>query len=48
LARLEVAYPALSAAVKEAADAFVFASLPRLPAELATYLRWRWRRGSRA
>jgi hypothetical protein len=31
LARLEVAYPALSDAIKQAADAFVFASLPRLP-----------------
>ncbi len=47
LARLEVAYPALSDAIKQAADAFVFASLPRLPAELGAYLRWRWRRGPR-
>jgi len=47
LARLEVAYPALSAAIKQAADAFVFASVPRLAAEFGTYLRWRWRRGPR-
>ena len=42
LARLEVAYPALSEAIRIAADAFVFGSLPRLHLELAAYLRWRW------
>ncbi len=47
LSRLVVAYPALSEAVRQAADAFVFASLPRLGSELRTYLRWRWRRGPR-
>jgi dihydrolipoamide dehydrogenase len=46
LSRLEVAYPALGEAVRMAADAFVFASLPRLDRELVTYLRWRWRRGA--
>jgi len=46
LSRLEVAYPALSEAVRQAADAFVFASLPRLHQELGAYLRWRWQRGS--
>ena len=45
LLRLEVAYPALSEAVRKAADAFVFASLPRLHRELGAYLRWRWQRG---
>ena len=34
-------------AIRQAADAFVFASLPRLGSELRTYLRWRWRRGPR-
>ena len=47
LARLEVAYPALSDAIKQAANGFVFASLARFRSELATYLRWRWRRGPR-
>lgn len=45
LHRLEVPYPALSEAVRMAADAFVFASLPRLLEELKAYARWRWRRG---
>jgi len=47
LSRLVVAYPALSEAIRMAADAFVFSSLPALPRELGTYLRWRWRRGPR-
>lgn len=47
LSRQVVAYPALGEAVRQAADAFVFSSLPRLHHELATYLRWRWRRGPR-
>ena len=47
LSRQVVAYPALGDAVRQAADAFVFSSLPRLHHELATYLRWRWRRGAR-
>lgn len=47
LSRLVVAYPALGEAVRQAADAFVFRSLPRWPTELATYLRWRWRRPPR-
>ncbi len=42
LSRLEVAYPALSEAVRSAADDFVFTSLPRLHREAGTYLRWRW------
>ena len=42
LSRLEVAYPALSEAVRNAADAFVFTSLPRLHREAGAYLRWRW------
>ena len=48
LSRLEVAYPALSEAVRLAADAFLFESLPRLHRELGTYLRWRWRRPERS
>jgi dihydrolipoamide dehydrogenase len=44
LSRLVIAYPTLSEAIRQAADAFVFASLPRLHRELATYLRLRWRR----
>jgi dihydrolipoamide dehydrogenase len=44
LSRHVVAYPALSEGIKRAADAFVFASLPALPRELAAYLRLRWRR----
>ena len=44
LSRHVVAYPTLSEAIKRAADAFVFATLPALPRELATYLRTRWRR----
>lgn len=48
LARQVVAYPSLAEAVRQAADGFVFATLPRLHHELGTYLRWRWRRGPRA
>jgi dihydrolipoamide dehydrogenase len=44
LSRHVVAYPALSEGIKRAADAFVFATLPALPRELAAYLRLRWRR----
>jgi len=44
LSRHVVAYPSLSEGIKRAADAFVFASLPALPRELAAYLRHRWRR----
>jgi dihydrolipoamide dehydrogenase len=44
LSRHVVAYPALAEAIKRAADAFVFATLPALPRELGTYLRLRWRR----
>jgi len=44
LSRHVVAYPALAEGIKRAADAFVFATLPALPRELATYLRYRWRR----
>jgi len=43
LSRLEVPYPALGEAIRKAADAFVFASLPRLHREAGAYLRWRWR-----
>ncbi|MDZ7801459.1 MAG: NAD(P)/FAD-dependent oxidoreductase [Trueperaceae bacterium] len=42
LSRLEVAYPALSQAVRQAADDFVFSSLPRLHLEIGAYARWRW------
>ena len=48
LSRLEVAYPALSEAVRQAADAFLFESLPRLQREIGIYLRWRWRRPKRS
>jgi dihydrolipoamide dehydrogenase len=41
LSRLEIAYPALSEAIQAAADAFLFASLPRLHREIGAYLRWR-------
>jgi dihydrolipoamide dehydrogenase len=44
LSRHVVAYPALAEGIKRAADAFVFATLPALPRELAAYLRHRWRR----
>ena len=44
LTRMEVAYPALSEAVRLAADQFVFGSLPRLHRDLGTYLRRRWNR----
>ncbi|MFO8151389.1 MAG: NAD(P)/FAD-dependent oxidoreductase [Trueperaceae bacterium] len=44
LSRHVVAYPALAEGIKRAADAFVFATLPALPRELAAYLRTRWRR----
>jgi len=44
LSRHVVAYPTLSEGIKRAADAFVFATLPALPRELAAYLRTRWRR----
>jgi pyruvate/2-oxoglutarate dehydrogenase complex dihydrolipoamide dehydrogenase (E3) component len=47
LSRLEVAYPALSEAIQAAADAFLFASLPRLPREVGAYLRWRGARRAR-
>lgn len=47
LGRLVLPYPTLSEAIRSAADAFVFGSLPRLASELATYLRWRWWRGPR-
>ncbi|MDZ7708320.1 MAG: NAD(P)/FAD-dependent oxidoreductase [Trueperaceae bacterium] len=43
LSRLEVPYPALGEAIRKAADAFVFSSLPRLHREAGAYLRWRWR-----
>ena len=35
-------YPTLSEGVKKAADAFVFATLPKVPRELGAYLRYRW------
>lgn len=44
LSRLIAAYPTLGEAVRRAADAFVFATLPDLPRQLASYVRWRWRR----
>ncbi len=43
LANLVFPYPVLSEAIKKAADAFVFATLPKLPSELGAYLRQRWR-----
>jgi len=43
LSRLEVPYPALGEAIRQAADAFVFSSLPHLHREAGVYLRWRWR-----
>ena len=36
-------YPTLSEAIKKAADQFVFQTLPKLPSELLTYLRHRWK-----
>lgn len=47
LSRHVVAYPALAEALKKVADAFVFATLPALPRELAAYLLHRWRRPPR-
>ncbi len=44
LSRHVVAYPTLSEAIKQAADAFFFATLAALPRELMAYLRHRWRR----
>jgi pyruvate/2-oxoglutarate dehydrogenase complex dihydrolipoamide dehydrogenase (E3) component len=41
LSRHVVAYPALSEGLKKVADAFVFATLPKLPRELGAYLRHR-------
>jgi dihydrolipoamide dehydrogenase len=44
LSGLVFPYPVLSEALKKAADAFVFETLPRLPREVAAYARLRWRR----
>jgi dihydrolipoamide dehydrogenase len=46
LSRLVAPYPTLSAALRTAADAFVFETLPHLPRELLHYLRHRVRRPS--
>lgn len=43
LANLIYPYPILSEAIKKAADAFVFGSLPKLHKEIGAYLRYRWR-----
>jgi hypothetical protein len=48
LSRLVAPYPTLSAALRAAADAFVFDSLPHLPRELLRYLRHRTRRPTSA
>ncbi|MEM7734546.1 MAG: NAD(P)/FAD-dependent oxidoreductase [Deinococcota bacterium] len=44
LSQLVFPYPTLSEGIKKAADAFVFETLPKLPQELLTYLRYRWQR----
>lgn len=43
LANVVFPYPVLSEAIKKLADQFVFATLPKLPRELLTYLRYRFR-----
>lgn len=42
LSGLVFPYPVLSEGIKKAADAFVFETLPKLPRELAAYVRYRW------
>ena len=42
LSGLVFPYPVLSEGIKKAADAFVFETLPKLPREGRTYLRYRW------
>ena len=42
LSNLVIPYPSLSEAIKKAADNYTFATLPKLPQELTTYLRYRW------
>ena len=43
LSNLVFPYPVLSEAIKKIADQFVFATLPKLPKEFASYLSYRWR-----
>lgn len=43
LSHLIYPYPILSEAIKKAADAFIFATLPKLHKEIAIYMRYRWR-----
>jgi dihydrolipoamide dehydrogenase len=45
LANIVFPYPVLSEAIKKLSDQFVFATLPKLPQELLSYLRLRWTRG---
>ncbi len=42
LSSLVFPYPVLSEGIKKAADAFVFETLPNLPREGSSYLRYRW------
>ncbi|MGL4610308.1 MAG: dihydrolipoyl dehydrogenase family protein [Trueperaceae bacterium] len=42
LANVVFPYPVLSEAIKKLSDQFVFATLPKLPQELAAYVRYRW------
>ncbi len=42
LSGLVFPYPVLSEGIKKAADAFVFETLPNLPREGSSYLRYRW------
>ncbi len=43
LSSLVFPYPVLSEAIKKIADQFVFATLPKLPKELGSYLSYRWK-----
>jgi dihydrolipoamide dehydrogenase len=43
LANIVFPYPVLGEAIKKLSDQFVFATLPKLPGELLTYLRYRLR-----
>lgn len=47
LSSLVFPYPVMSEAIKKIADQFVFATLPKLPKELVSYLRYRWQTPSR-